>query len=150
MNFQTTLKQIACQNNVTLDSKKIYSLNKFINELHLQIPKAFDFKEMIDKIKSTYKYKSYKSEVFFIKNIAHTFNKNKEETLFDFQNHDLAQNFTAQITKQSLYNYKLIFNDQYSSQNEIIQAQNNLETYTHKHNTQFIEPELCNRTPLKL
>lgn len=139
MNLQTTIKQIAHQHNITVNPTTIYSLYKFIDTLNTRPTKAPDFKTMVDKIKDSYSHKSYKSEMFFIKNIAHAFNKSTNENLFDFKTLDLAQNFKSTITEQSLYNCTKIIRDKSSTAYEIIQAQNNLETHTHKQNTQFIE-----------
>lgn len=139
MNLQTTIKQIANQHNIKVKQTTIYSLNKFINTLNIKPTKAPDFKTMVDKIKDSYSLKSYKSEMYFIQNIAHAFNKSTNESLFDFKTLDLAQNFKSTITEQSLYNCKKIIKDRSSTENEIIQAHNNLETHTHKQNTQFIE-----------
>jgi len=139
MNLQSTIKQIAHQHNTKVEQKSIYSLQKFINELHVKPEPAHDFHAMVDKIKENYTHKSFKSEMFFIQNVAHIFNKNKNENLFDFTVLDLSKNFNSSITEQSLHNYKNNIHSSDTTEHEIIQANNNLETYTHSGNTQFIE-----------
>ncbi len=139
MNLQTTIMTIANQHNIQVEQKSIYLLNKFINELQIKPSKAHDFETMVNKIKDSYVRKSFKSEIYFIENIAHIFNKNTNKNLFDFKNIDLLKNFNSKITEQSLHNCKKIINNKNSTDSEIIQAHNNLETHAHKQNTQFIE-----------
>lgn len=139
MNLQATIKEIANQHDIKVEQNSIYSINKFINELHLKPEKAHDFETMVKKIKDTYATKSFKSEMFFIQNIAHTFNKNTNEHLFDFNTLDLSKNFKSKITEQSLHNCKNIIYSNNVTEHEVIHAYNNLETYCHKGNTDFIE-----------
>ncbi|WP_428737648.1 hypothetical protein [Sulfurimonas sp.] len=138
MSIRRQILKIANQHNVSVEQKTIYLLNKFINELDLEPAKAHNFIDMVQKIKNSYTNKSYKSEMFFIKNIAHTVNTQTNENLFDFKTLNLAKNFKSKITEQSLYNYKKAVNV-YSTDSEIIAASNNLEMHHHKGNTRFIE-----------
>lgn len=139
MNLANDIIELANQHQVNIESKTIHSLNKFINDLGTEPAKAHDFETMVKKIQKSYREKSYKSEKFFIENIAHTFNTNSNEYLFDFKSLDLSENFHSRISEQSLHHYKNITQDSSTTENEIVNAVNNLIQYSHKQNTQFIE-----------
>jgi len=139
MNIQTTIQNIAHQHHVTVESKSIYALQKFINELHVTPEPAHDFHAMVDKIKESYRLKSFKSEMFFIQHVAHTTKKESDEPIIDFKGLDLAKNFKSTINEQSLHYCNNALHDTGVTEHELVHALNNLERYTHKGNTQFIE-----------
>jgi hypothetical protein len=139
MNLQTTIQNIAHQHHVNVEQKSIYALQKFINELHVTPEPAHDFHVMVDKIKESYRLKSFKSEMFFIQHVAHTTNKESAEPIIDFKSLDLSKNFKSTICEQSLHYCNNTLRDTSATEHELVHALNNLERYTHKGNTQFIE-----------
>lgn len=139
MNLQTTIQNIAHQHHITVEPKSIYALQKFINELHVTPEPAHDFHKMVDKIKESYRLKSFKSEMFFIQNVAHTTNKDTTDPIIDFTGLDLSKNFKSTISEQSLHYCNNTIHNTGATEHELLHALNNLERYTHKGNTQFIE-----------
>lgn len=127
---------------------------KYINELHIEPYKAADFNTLIQRIQDSYIVKSKESENFFIRNIAHIFNRKTNTLLFDFTNIDLCANYDKKFNINNLKkinsaksNYDII--NKYESfqqqdqlekyENDIVEYSNNLEKYTHNSNTKFIE-----------
>jgi hypothetical protein len=127
-----------------------HSLKHFINNLNKKPYKPHDFPTLIDEIKNNYTHISKKSEEFFIKNIAHTFNTKTNALLFDLKNNDISKNYTSKVNYNNLEELNRLTKVYHHTkerntlthkllENEIIQLNNELEIYTHMNNTDFIE-----------
>ena len=127
----------------------------YINELHIKPFKAKDFDTITQRIKDNYLTTSRNSENYFIRNLAHIHNKNTNEPLFDLAKNDIHKNYTAKLyintlkpIKNAKNNYDIINGYGYfpeqkylleKYENDVVEYSNDMETYTHKNNTDFIE-----------
>ena len=155
MKLKNNLNTISKQTGITIADKTCYSLNKFINNLHITPAKADNFTSLVDKIQQNYINTSIKSEEYFIKNIAHTFNTKTNENLFDFSKLNLSENYIEETNFQSLIklntmskNYDLVqkhFTQKNKPiklnnyENKMIELSNSINFYKHNNNTDFIQ-----------
>lgn len=138
MKLKNKIKNIANELNIQVNDKSIYTLNKFINELHINKSKSFDFNSLVKNIKSNYILKSAKSEKFFIENLAHTIDDNNEN-IFDFKSLDISKNFNETISPSKLEHLENRLKNTEFNDSEIVDTLNNLSNFTHKLNSDFIE-----------
>jgi len=155
MELKNNLQQLSNKLSIKIEDKTVYSLYKYINNLHIQEYKAQDFTSMVEKINSSYISKSIKNEEYFIKNIAHTVNKTTKEPLFNFEHNNIDKNYYRTINKDVVKklsyktkNYNLVKNH-FSKQNrpekikeyekEIIDLSNGLYMYQHNNSTSFLD-----------
>lgn len=124
--------------NILANYKSIHTLSKFIDELDIEKMKCFDFDTLVKNIKTDYIKKSIKSEKFFIEKLAHTLDKNGEH-IFDFKSLDISRNFNETISKSQLTYLKHRLEDNEVSDSEMVDTLNNLSSFTHKQNSDFIE-----------
>lgn len=141
--LQKKILKLCDKHNIKVEQNTLYSLNKYINNLHEKEYKAFDFNELTDSINKSYVLKSIKSEEYFIKNIAHTYNSKTKENLFDLSNTTLSKNFNKALNKKA-YNRLVKLSKKMKKrdstlENSIIETNKNLFDYTHNKNTSFIE-----------
>jgi hypothetical protein len=155
MKLRDNLKTISNNTGINIEDKTIYSLQKYINNLHLTPTKAHDFEEMVLKIEESYLSKSQKMEEYFIKNIAHIQNSNTGENLFDLSKIDISKNYfkirneTAYEKLSSMSKYYNTAQKAFTIQNkpwklakyedEMIELSNSLYMYSHNNSTSFIE-----------
>ena len=139
MKLKNKLYTIASSLSAKMSDKSIYSLNKFISKLHIQEDKAYDFSTLVDNINLNYIAKSVSYEKFFIENIAHTYNTKTNENLFDFSNINLAKNYKEKIQEFQLQDIANKLDNKNYSEKDIIHSINNLSTYNHKQNSDFME-----------
>lgn len=124
------------QNNldIKISDKTRYSLNSFINTIDCKQNKAKDFNTLVSKIENSYIEKNIKSEEFYVRNILQAYNTKTKSHLFDFSDNDYSKNYRRRIN-ESIFNQ--LANT--SGKREIVNLLNNLETFQHKGNTDFIE-----------
>lgn len=126
-----------------------HSLHHFINSLNKKPYKPHDYLALIHEIENNYLLKSKKSEEYFIKNLSHTFNSKTDKPLFNFTNIQINKNYTTRINMNALEALNTLTQRYHSKkdkninhtllENEIIHLNNDLEIFTHKNNSDFIE-----------
>ena len=155
MKLRNNLQILLNNTGIDIEDKSVYSLQKYINNLHLTPTKAHDFEDMVLKIEESYISKSQRMEEYFIKNIAHIKNSKTEENLFDLSKTDLSKNYSKTMNNNVFeelsyksQNYDLVqkhFTKQNEPsklakyENEMIDLSNSLYMYSHNNSTSFIE-----------